>query len=243
MSSGVEAYLTSRILTTPLREDPYPHVYVERAFPEEFYAALRSNWPGTEYLAPISATGRVTAGAYSERYVMPMRTSVIEQLPDGLRGFWSELASWLLKGRFMRRLIQKFGAHVERRFPEGLAGKAFTAECLIVRDHTNFGMGPHTDGPHRLLSLLFYCPDHPGEEHLGTSIYTPIDPEFRSAGGPHHSRELFNKVATMSYAPNTLFAFFKTDWSFHGLEPIRDAEVRRDLLIYDIQVLDDAGTA
>jgi hypothetical protein len=33
-----------------------------------------------------------------------------------------------------------------------------------------------------------------------------------------------------------LFAFFKTNNSFHGVDPITDEHVERDLLLYDIQV-------
>ena len=40
----------------------------------------------------------------------------------------------------------------------------------------------------------------------------------------------------MPYVPNALFAFLKTSNSFHGVEPITDAHVKRDLLLYDIQV-------
>ena len=49
-------------------------------------------------------------------------------------------------------------------------------------------------------------------------------------------RPVFQKVYTMEYRPNTLFAFFKTDNSFHGVAPIADADVLRDLLLYDIRV-------
>jgi hypothetical protein len=36
--------------------------------------------------------------------------------------------------------------------------------------------------------------------------------------------------------PNTLFAFMKTANSFHGVEPIREAGIRRDLMLYDIRL-------
>ena len=36
--------------------------------------------------------------------------------------------------------------------------------------------------------------------------------------------------------PNTMFAFVKTDNAFHGVEPVRDADARRHLLLYDIRL-------
>lgn len=64
------------------------------------------------------------------------------------------------------------------------------------------------------------------------------DPNFTCPGGPHHPFECFLRVATMPYLPNTLFAFLKTHNSFHGVEPIKEAGIRRDLLLYDIKVQD-----
>jgi len=48
---------------------------------------------------------------------------------------------------------------------------------------------------------------------------------------------LVRRVLTMEYLPNTLFAFMKTPQAFHGVEPITQENVRRDLLLYDIKVV------
>ena len=42
----------------------------------------------------------------------------------------------------------------------------------------------------------------------------------------------------MEYKPNSLFAFIKNERSFHGVEAISDANVQRDVLLYDIRVLE-----
>jgi len=42
----------------------------------------------------------------------------------------------------------------------------------------------------------------------------------------------------MEYKPNSMFAFFKTDHSFHGVDSINDENVMRDLLLYDIRVVE-----
>ena len=47
----------------------------------------------------------------------------------------------------------------------------------------------------------------------------------------------------MEYRPNSLFAFIKNDRSFHGVEPIGDHDVLRDILLYDIRVFTPQGAA
>jgi hypothetical protein len=41
-------------------------------------------------------------------------------------------------------------------------------------------------------------------------------------------------VMTMPYVPNALFGFLKTNHSFHGVEAIKEQNVRRDLMLFDI---------
>jgi hypothetical protein len=72
--------------------------------------------------------------------------------------------------------------------------------------------------------------------HLGTSIYAARDTSFRCEGTHHHSYSGFKRVASMPYVPNALFAFFKTDYSFHGVDPITEGDVERNLLLYNIYV-------
>jgi hypothetical protein len=151
--------------------------------------------------------------------------------------FWTELTRWLLGTGIYQALIEKLQRHIDTRLNDaGVSEADFFPEALIVEDHSSYQIGPHTDAAHRLMSLLFYCPDSPNLEHLGTSIYVPKEHGFKCKGGPHYSFAKFDRVTTMPYRPNSLFAFMRTDESFHGVEPITDQDIVRDLLLYDIRI-------
>ncbi|MDP6953956.1 MAG: hypothetical protein QGF53_14475, partial [Alphaproteobacteria bacterium] len=112
----------------------------------------------------------------------------------------------------------------------------FYPEAMVVRDRSNYAIGAHTDAPHRLVTMLFYCPRNSGQEHLGTSLYVPIERGFTSEGGPHYDFDKFVNVATMPYQPNSLFCFLNTNVGFHGVETITDENVIRDLLLYVLRI-------
>ena len=236
ISSTAEEHVLYQIANAPMREYPYAHIYVDNVFPEDFYARMRAAWPSASSLVCLADTGRVLKGAYPERFIMPFSLAEVEKLDDERRTFWLEFGAWFLDSRFMTAVIDKFQDSVRSRFGDDMYRNYYSTESLIVRDLTNYSIGPHTDAPHRLLSMLFYCPDDDSRSHLGTSIYTPNDPDFRCGGGPHYPHHRFRKVRTMEYRRNSLFAFIKNDHSFHGVEPIGEQAVGRDVLLYDIRV-------
>ena len=234
MSSRVDLHVLYKVANATISVFPFPHIYVRDVFPPDFYRELRAHLPPTETYRDLKALGRVGTRYPDGRLVMPVTTENVQALTEPLRSFWDELARWL-RGGFGQIALSKFDPFLGQRF--GDASKmSFYDEALIVQDYTTYSLGPHTDTPKKVLSFLFYLPPDDSLAHLGTSIYVPKDPGFSCPGRVHHPFEKFERVITMPYLPNTLFAFLKTPNSFHGVEPITEGSVRRDLLLYDIKV-------
>lgn len=229
--SEAERVAVYNIMNAPMRLYPYPHIYVPEVFPADFYAALQANIPAHEAMAPIGEARPVIG--YQERFVMQLGERH-EALTASQADFWEEFARWLLAGRVKAQMLAKFKPFVSHRF-EGIAGVEFWDEAMLVEDLTNYALGPHTDALSKVITVLFYLPRDESQIHLGTSIYVPKDPARRCPGGPHHEREGFDRVATMPFKPNAMFAFVKSDHTFHGVEPVQDPDTRRWLLLYDIK--------
>lgn len=235
MSSGVEQHVCERIAATPVVDAPFPHQVVTDVFPPAYYRELLDTLPSDATYRSIGETGTLSrADAYRDRYVCDLVDLAVEEM-DGERTFWRDMAGWMMHDRFRDFLVGCYSRQTTERIGEGAAMHA-TIDARFVRDRTNFAIGPHTDSPRKLLSLLFYLPRDASQAHLGTSIYEPLDPAFRCSGGPHYPFEGFRRAATAPYVPNALFVFFRTDRSFHGVEPIRDENVERNLLLYNIYV-------
>jgi hypothetical protein len=245
-SSDVDLYVQYRIANAPMREFPFPHLYVRHIFPEDFYAGLRANLPSETHLRTLRSFGRVAEDYPDTRLVLPLMPEHIARLEPAQRVFWQELASWLRGPAFGQLMIAKFLPYLQDRFKD-LRTQHFADEAMVVRDRTAYSLGPHTDAVSKVLSFLFYLPPDASMAQLGTSLYVPKDPQFTCPGGPHHGFERFRRMLTMEYLPNTLFAFMKTPRAFHGVEPITQANVQRDLLLYDIKMQPQqavqAGTA
>jgi hypothetical protein len=230
MSSDVELHAAYKVANAPLNMFPYPHFYVEDIFPKDFYATLQTMLPTHSDMRPIAEVRPVKG--YKERFVLDLGSGELSALPETKQRFWNDVRKWLIAGRFSSAVAGKFGQQLNERF--GSQPAEFYDEALLVQDITNYALGPHSDAPRKVITLLFYLPKDESQKHLGTSLYVPKDPNFSCPGGPHYPHDRFDRVWTMPFLPNALFAFAKTDRSFHGVEPIADEDCRRWLLLYDV---------
>jgi len=223
-----------RIGNAPLQPYPFSHFYARDVFPPAFYSELQGNLPPPRAMPSLEESRGVKG--YPERFVLPLRPEPVAALPRAQGEFWAALARWMLGGRFGRMVLQKFAPVVGRRLQELPEGTEVTDELLLVCDRTRYALGPHTDSPAKLVSLLFYLPADERLARHGTSLYLPKDPDFVCPGGPHHAFEGFDRAATMPFLPNSVFGFPKTPTSFHGVEPIDAPEATRYLLLYDLRL-------
>ena len=232
MFSDVEMSLAYKLGNANINMFPYPHFYLENIFPIEYYKNIQDNLPNPNDMLPIENVRPVKG--YKERFVLELRDKYLDLLPEKKRIFWKQLQYYLVENNnFSNLVFSKFYPFIEQRF-NNIDNLEFYAETLLVHDITNYALGPHTDSPRKVVTMLFYLPVDNTQSHLGTSIYMPNDPAFRCPGGPHHKREDFSLMHTNPFKPNSLFAFFKTDDSFHGVEKVSEPDTRRWLLLFDI---------
>lgn len=236
MSFDVEQYLHYKIANARFLNYPFPHFYLEEIFPPQWYLDLVARLPDQRYYTRLDETGSVPKGAYPERYVCNLTDAIRAEIDaDAEPGPWSELRPIFEGPQFAHRLLSGFNDSIVARFGQD-SELEFETDCRLVRDFSNYAITPHTDSPHKVVSLLFYMPKDDSMASLGTSVYVPIDPNFRCEGKKHHSFSQFKRVMTARYLPNSLFGFFKTDRAFHGVERIELPRVQRDSLLYNIYV-------
>ena len=234
MFSDVRRHVAYQLANAPLRSYPFPHVVVPEIFPAEFYPTLRAALPPDGAYVRLTATGRV-GGAYSPaRFAFFPGTAPGPALDAGRAAFLNGFLAAMVHEELAAWIVARFNDTITRRF--GAAGTELETEAFLMRDLESYALGPHSDSPRKVVSVLFYLPERGDRPELGTALYRPKNPAFRCPGGPHHRFEDFERVTTIPYRPNTLFAFPKSDVSFHGVEPVTGAAVRRDVLLVDLRL-------
>ena len=222
------------IINAPVRSYPYPHFYTENVFPEGFYREIISSLPQDDDFQTIHDSGRIVKSkvAKPDRHIITLRDGHLDNLNDGQKAFWSSLSAMINSEQLANVALHKFLPSLKERFGDSLPTRSFQPDAILIRDGSDYKLGPHSDAPHRALVLIFYLPETEAHPELGTSIYRPKNSDFRCEGGPHHKFEDFHRVYTAPYVPNSLFGFVKTANSFHGVEPMPDQNLRRELIHY-----------
>jgi hypothetical protein len=238
MFSAARNHLVYRLANVPTRTYPFPHIVIDDVFPAEFYAAILNHLPPNEAYVRLRDTGRVS-NRYSPQRLAYFPDARHERgVSSNVAAFWQRMFTEFQHPDIGAWFIAKFYEAIAQRF--GLTGRApnlpLANELFLMRDLESYSLGPHTDSPKKVVTVLFYLPATAERTDLGTSIYTPKDPSFACAGGPHHPVEQFERVTTVPFKPNTMLAFPKTSNCFHGVEPVIGGEVRRDVLLYDLKL-------
>jgi hypothetical protein len=205
---NTEAHMLYSLRNAPVKPWPFPHFYAENVFPPDFYQDL---------LKFVRAKSDYSASEYGNRQF------AVDSTIPGLE--------FLESPDFLKNILSIFAPQVQETF--GTNAIKVSREVRLIRDCQNYKIGPHTDAAWKLVSLLFYLPDTFAYRDYGTSIFVPRDRTFVCEGGPHYRFDPFDKVYTAPYLPNTCFGFWKTNHSFHGVEPI-PIQFDRDVLLFNI---------
>lgn len=235
MDESVIQHVMKRLANATLATDPYPHFHVTDIFPEDFYQEILDHLPEVNQFQSIAESGFVTQGAYKQRLILPLRQEELSRLPFNLFLFWGQFMNALNSDVWLSFLVKNYEQHIKQRFGDHSEKVYFSSTADLVCDQSNYSIGPHTDHSIRVLTLLFYLPRSRELAHLGTSIYRPINPSFECEGSGHYSFRRFVKLQTIPFTPNSVFGFIRSNRSFHGVEPITDKKVERNLLSYYMQ--------
>lgn len=192
-----------------VRKDPYPHVYSRDVFPDGLYSELVSNLPEDS--------------AYDQRMYANRKMVDVRKLGE----FWQEVASVFLSAEWMDRVVTMF---------PGVKSHGKLKHTLrLLRDTNGYSIKPHTDVRRKPLSMLFYLPSDESLAEYGTIALKPTQAGFTCDGSKRHEWDGFEEVFKAAFVPNSVFAFERSDISFHGTKPI--GNVIRNQLLYNIDTV------
>ncbi len=231
-----ELHATYKFGNVPILNFPFPHIFVENIFTEKFYSKIQDNLLDLKEMTSMADLYN-DKNYYKERMVLDFAMEEsIQKVSKDKRDFWLSFHKSMYQN-LSHVLEVKFKKFLDMRFTY-LENVSYTKRMQLVYDKKHYSLGPHTDHPSKVLSLLIYLPKDRSQISTGTSLYMPKDPELLDKELPHkhYPREDFLKVITMPYVPNSAFCFIKTNNSFHGVEALDMENTARWSIQYNLHV-------
>ena len=231
-----ELHAAYKFGNAPILNFPFPHIFVENIFTEKFYSKIQDNLLDLKEMTSMADLYN-DKNYYKERMVFDFAIEEsIQKVSKDKRDFWLSFHKSMYQN-LSHVLEVKFKKFLDMRFTY-LENVSYTKRMQLVYDKKYYSLGPHTDHPSKVLSLLIYLPKDRSQISTGTSLYMPKDPELLDKELPHkhYPREDFLKVITMPYVPNSAFCFIKTNNSFHGVEALDMENTARWSIQYNLHV-------
>lgn len=156
------------------------------------------------------------------------------QLNSEQLNFWKFLSNSLSSTEFASIIKKAFSSQLTHRYRTSELKTRTRIE--LISDLNGYEIKPHTDAPHKIMTLLFYFPETLEQTNLGTHIYEPRLKGFTEETGRQLKFELFTTYSEIPFLPNSMLAFMKTENSFHGRPKIEQKLERRNWMNCSIQL-------
>ena len=196
-------HLIYQIKNCQIRTWPWYHVIFDSIFTKTDYAALIKNLPDYSCLTNAKVVHRDIIKKYSDnRFILD---DVNKILDPQQKQFWSEIYKELTDGLLCQTVIDKFYDLLVQR----MGGNDFNVYSKfydtveLTLDTAGYHLDPHPDVFNKVFTIVINLDSENLDQ--GTAIYT--------------SESIEDLVFQSAFKPNTGLGIFKTDNSWHGVEP------------------------
>ncbi|MCA9503685.1 MAG: hypothetical protein KC616_11420 [Myxococcales bacterium] len=214
LQQGIERHFVAAIEATPMRSEPFPHVFIEGCLPQDVYDELIANLPDDDFYEPLIHKDSVRPDGTSPRIQASLTESRLAMLPEGRsRMLWTATARAVQADSIKLALLRKLEPGIRERHDEPLEEIEAYCRPALNRDVAGYKILPHPDTKAKVLTGLIYLPRDASQVGLGTSFYVP---KRRFPG----LKPKYALSATMPFQANACLVFAVTKRSFHGREPL-----------------------
>jgi len=215
---------------TKLYTDPYPHIIVENALPDDLYDRLEREWPTKQLLATAPHDNGVCFRLKSDEMLKPGKVSAL----------WQQFTDYHTSIQFYNEVQSVFSDYIKHDSP-GLGPRGWAkktdhiwTDCQTVmhRPVETTTRSPHIDNPREIYAGLFYMPyaddNCSGGDFTLYRARASIKEVDLKKGREIFSHDLGVPVKTVPYKRNTLVMFLnRSAECIHGVTPRENATKHR----------------
>ena len=216
--------------TPVVKLQPYPHVVIEDALPQDIYDQLAKEWPEGPLLATVPHDNGVCYRLKADEMLKPGRVSKL----------WKDFTEYHTSIDFFNEVKSVFKDYIKHENPtlgaRGWAKKSdmIWTDCQTVMHEpvTTTTRTPHIDNPREIYAGLLYMPfsndtAQGGDFEIYNSNNT-VNAVDMKKGRQIFEEDLGEVHTTVPYKANTFVMFLNNSaQAIHGVTPRTNATMRR----------------
>jgi hypothetical protein len=205
-TTSVSQSLAQKIGLSPLRSQPFGHIYHEDVFPDLHYDEILLHLPESRFYKELRHPDALQPDGTSARLSFNLYPENIRRLPPEQREFWTEFTREMtapcVETAFKVRFKKILEEHCERRL-EQIKLRPWP---MLLRDIAGYKISIHPDAPQKAITTQYYLPVDERQKSLGTVLHE------RLPSGD------FTEVRALPFLPNSGYAFAVTTESWHSVK-------------------------
>jgi hypothetical protein len=227
-SADVEAGFVAAVDRSPLRQQPFDHIYMEDLFDPQSYAALLAGMPDRRFYHELGHRDALREDGSSTRLRLYLYPELLWRMPAAQRDVWLPVARALCSSRLEQAFKRKFRAALEERFNKPAERIGLYPVPILLRDQPGYRIGIHSDIKSKAITVQFYLPADGSQRNIGT-IFHEGD-----------SGELAERTTQMPFMPATGYAFpVSLTKSWHSAAQTVESDGERVSMMVTYYVADD----
>jgi hypothetical protein len=223
------AFIVDSIDRARASETPFYHLEFDRVFPDDIYAAMLREMPGSaDYRAlPGRDNVNILEDGTATRVKIDLFPEYVRNMPASKRELWTVVGKALCSREVRDAFVRRLAPALERRFGPNYRDIGMFPIPILTRDVPKYRITPHTDTKWKGITVQFYLPPDDSTKHIGTIFH-----ERRPDGS-------MPKAVKMPFSPNTGYAFAVGSDTWHSADPVGPEVKTRDSILHTYFV--DAG--
>jgi|TARA_R110000803_G_scaffold36453_2_gene78236 hypothetical protein len=207
--------------------DPYPHIYIENALPDDVYAELEKEFP----VELIKNNTELLEG-HTHRY---FANDVLNKPKFEVAKIWEDFFNYHTSQEYYNKIISIFPDAFAPTFKDRQTSIRWSGEntpmvtdtqFVVHRPHDTTTRTIHLDNPIEIYAGLFYL-RQPEDNSTGGEflIYktNPIKTVYEKSGRELLAEEPKELVKTIPYKANSFVMFVNSNKAAHGVSPRSNA--------------------
>ena len=217
-------HIVGTVDAAQLCEAPFPHLVLDRFFPDAVYAEMIDAMPDRRNFQPLAGRHRSSNlradGGGVTRIKVELLPELVRRFSPEHRALWSSVGRALRTRAVRNAFVRRLEPGLRRRFGAGYDAIDFFPVPMLTSDSDGYQIHQHTDTRWKAITVQIYLPRDNSLDGVGT-VFSERLPDGT-----------FRRVKQVAFVPNHGYTFAVGDNTWHSVDALGRLPMPRNSILH-----------